>query len=127
MKFSKEKLNTTKLVFIIEHIKMIFEWKILFVSEQVEVGQNNLPKINFILEENTDKEFKSSIAVDLLWEKTELIKSYKVWDIIKVSLNFKANEFNWKRYNRVSAWKIEWWNWSTTQKTSSKQDEDLPF
>lgn len=110
---------------------MIFEWKIMFISEQETVWQNNLPKITFILEENTDKEFKSSIAIDLLWEKTELIKTYNIWDIIKVSLNFKANEYNSKRYNRISARRIEWTsnntetsNWQSNQ---VKQDEDLPF
>lgn len=106
---------------------MTFEWKIMFISDQIEVGQKNLQKISFILEESTDKEFKSSIAVDLLWEKTELIKNYKVWDIIKVSLNFKANEFNWKRYNRISARKIEWSNGQTNTSQTSKQDDDLPF
>lgn len=121
-------LSTNKKFLLLTNITMTFEWRIMFISDQVEVGQNNLPKISFILEENTEKEFKSSIAIDLLWEKTELIKSYKVWDIIKVSLNFKANEFNWKRYNRISAWKVEWGNTeSAPQKSASKQDEDLPF
>ncbi len=110
---------------------MTFEWKIMFISEQETVWQNNLPKITFILEENTDKEFKSSIAIDLLWEKTELIKTYKIWDIIKVSLNFKANEYNSKRYNRISARRIEWASNNTEtsnwQNNQIKQDEDLPF
>lgn len=107
---------------------MIFEWKIIFISDQIEVGQKWLPKISFILEENTDKEFKSSISIDLLWEKTDLIKNYKVWDTIKAYLNFKANEFNGKRYNRISSWKIEWLSWETSsQKSSTKQDDDLPF
>lgn len=105
---------------------MIFEWKITFVSDQTEVGQNNLQKITFILEENTDKEFKSSIAIDLLWDKTELIKNYQIWDVIKASLNFKSNEFNWKRYNRITARKIEWENNNQWSQDNSKTD-DLPF
>jgi len=107
---------------------MTFEWKILFISEQVEVGQNNLAKITFTLEENTDREFKSSISIDLLWEKTDLIKNYKVWDMIKVYLNFKANEYNWKRYNRISARKVEWLeSQNNPSPKAEKQDEDLPF
>lgn len=104
---------------------MIFEGKITFISDQTEVGQNNLPKITFILEEHTDKEFKSSIAIDLLWDKTELIKNYKIWDIIKASLNFKSNEFNWRLYNRITAWRIDWENTQTAQ--DSTKTDDLPF
>jgi hypothetical protein len=45
---------------------MVFEGKISFISEKQQVGQNNLDKISFILVENTDKEYKSSIVIDLL-------------------------------------------------------------
>ena len=99
------------------------------------MGQNNVPKITFVLEENVDKEFKSSIAVDILWDKTELIKQHKVGDAIKVYLNFKANEYETRRYNRISAWRIEGGTAVTTPATKEwgeKVEEkapadDLPF
>ncbi len=102
---------------------MTFEWVIKFIWPEMAVWQNQVPKITFVLEENVDKEFKSSIAVDVLWEKTNLIKQYKTWDIVKVYLNFKSNEYEGKRFNRISAWKIEWWNWPA----NSQQWDDLPF
>jgi single-strand DNA-binding protein len=77
-----------------------------------------------VLEENVDKEFKSSIAVDILGEKTNLIKQYKVGDAVKVYLNFKSNEYEGKWYNRISAWKIE--GASAAASTQSSGD-DLPF
>lgn len=108
---------------------MNFEGTITFISEEQAVGQNNIPKITFVLEENTDREIKGSVAVDVLWEKTELIKAHKIWDIIKVALNFKASEYNGKRYNRVSCRKIEWQWTSSNNSNPSKpsNDDDLPF
>lgn len=107
---------------------MTFDGIITFIGEEQTVGQNNVPKITFVLEENVDREFKSTIAVDILWDKTELIKQHKVGDAIKVYLNFKANEYETRWYNRISAWRIEggtatastqWWEKAPT--------DDLPF
>ncbi len=108
---------------------MNFEGTIIFISEEQVVGQNNIPKITFVLEENTDREIKSSVAIDVLWEKVELIKSHKIWDIIRASLNFKASEYNGKQYNRISCRKIEW-QWSNSNSSSQPKpsnDDDLPF
>jgi len=108
---------------------MNFEGTITFISEEQAVGQNNIPKITFVLEENTDREIKGSVAIDVLWEKIELIKSHKIWDVIRASLNIKANEYNGKRYNRVSCRKIDWqWNSSSNSSQSkTSNDDDLPF
>lgn len=103
---------------------MTFDGIIKFIGPEQTVGQNNVPKITFVLEENVDREFKSSIAVDILWEKTNLIKQYKVGDAIKVYLNFKSNEYEGKWFNRVSAWKIEG---SSAAGGGQAQTDDLPF
>jgi hypothetical protein len=106
---------------------MTFDGIITFIGEEVEVGQNNVPKITFVLEENVDKEFKSSIAVDILGDKTSLIKEHKVGDAIKVSLNFKANEYEGRRYNRISAWRIEGTTAAATEGNADAPKDDLPF
>jgi hypothetical protein len=100
---------------------MTFEWKITFISEETLVWQKQLPKISFVVEEESEKEFKNAILVDLLGEKTELIKQYNIWDHVKVYLNFRVSEFNWRHYNNIGAWKIEWWE------SSSTGGDDLPF
>lgn len=86
---------------------MTFEWKIIFIWEEILVWKNQLPKISFVVEEESDKEYKNTVLVDLLWERTEMIKQYKVGDHVKVFLNFRVTEFNEKRYNNIGAWKIE--------------------
>jgi len=106
---------------------MTFEGIIKFIGQEQTVGQNNIPKITFMLEENVEKEFKSSIAVDLMGEKTNLIKDYKVWDKVKVSLNFRANDYEGKWYNRVTAWRLEALGASSSGSKSEKQNDDLPF
>ena len=100
---------------------MTFEWKITFISEETLVWQKQLPKISFVVEEESDKEYKNTVLVDLLWERTEMIKQYSVGDHVKVYLNFRVSEFNDKRYNNIWAWKIEGGAWA-----SSEWDQ-LPF
>jgi len=99
------------------------EGKILFISEEVTVGQKQLPKISFVIEENSDREYKNTLMVDLIGEKTELIKSYQVGDSIKVSLNFRAREYDGRRFNSIGAWKIE----PAGGGSHAASDESLPF
>jgi hypothetical protein len=59
--------------------------------------------------------------IDLLGEKTELIKQYKVGDHVKVSLNYRAKEYDGRRFNSIGAWKIE------GDASSSNGGDELPF
>ena len=59
--------------------------------------------------------------IDLLGEKTELIKQYKVGDHVKVFLNYRAREYDGRRFNSIGAWKIEW------GEGSSNGGDELPF
>ena len=101
---------------------MTIEGTIIFISEETIVGQKQLPKVSFVIEEDSDREFKNSLMIDLLGEKTELIKQYKVGDHVKVSLNYRAREYDGRRFNSIGAWKIEWWEGS-----SNSGGDELPF
>lgn len=107
---------------------MEFEWIITMIGVEEKVWQNDLRKITFVLEEESDKEFKSSMAVDIFGDRVDMIKEFKKWDKVKVWLNFRAREYNWRRFNWVSARRIdkaEGANSST--KPSESADDDLPF
>ncbi|MFZ2718294.1 MAG: DUF3127 domain-containing protein, partial [Candidatus Absconditicoccaceae bacterium] len=80
---------------------MIFEGTITFIGEETQVGEKQTPKLDFVLEENSDRQYKSSVAIDLFGEKTALIKGFKVGDTIKASLNFRAREYNGRWYNSI--------------------------
>jgi hypothetical protein len=102
---------------------MVIEGKIIFISEEVIVGQKQLPKISFVIEANSDREFKNSLMIDLLGEKTDLIKSFKVGDIVRVSLNYRAREYDGRWFNSIGAWKIE----SLGGSSAAASEDDLPF
>lgn len=106
---------------------MIFEGVITYIGPVESVGANAVSKCSFVLEENNDKQYKDAIMVDLLKDKTDLIKPYKVWDVIKVSLSTRVTEYNGRRYNNVGARKIEGtasWNAAAAK---APADDDLPF
>jgi len=110
---------------------MEFEGTITFIGQETLVWEKQTPKLDFVVEEISDRQYKSSVAIDLFGEKTALIKGFKVWDTIKAALNFRAREYNGRRFNSIWAWKIEW-IWSVSWNTSApkqvkKVDDDLPF
>lgn len=101
---------------------MTIEGNIIFISEETLVGQKQLPKVSFVIEEDSDREFHNSLMIDLLGDKIDLIKEYKVGDHVKVSLNYRAKEYDGRRFNSIGAWKIEW-----SAGSSSNGGDELPF
>lgn len=57
---------------------MEFTGKITKITPEVAVGQKELPKITFVLEDVGEMEDykRNSIAVDVLGDKTEMIKQF---------------------------------------------------
>ena len=105
--------------------EMEFEWVITMIWQEETVWANNSRKVTFVVEEDSDREFKSSVAVDLRNEKADLIKDYKVWDKVKVWLNFRAREYNGRWFNGITAWRMDKTSWSNS--ASSNATDDLPF
>jgi len=84
-----------------------FVGTITYIGKEETVGQNNLRKKTFVIGEVSDKEYKGSIAVDLIKDRVDILNDFKVWDNIEASLNFRANEYNGKFYNGVNAWSVK--------------------
>lgn len=108
---------------------MQYEGKIVNIGDIETVGQNGLQKRTFVLEENSDKEYKGGIAVDLIKDKVDMINSFKVGDLVRVSLNFRTNysENSKRYYNSITAWKIDGMAGTSSSSSASTQDDDLPF
>lgn len=110
---------------------MEFEGIITHLGKEEEVGQNGLRKVTFVLEEDTDREYKASMAIDLFNDRMDMIKEYKEGDKIKASLNFRSREYNGRWFNSIGAWKIEKLGDSATgataASTNSAGNDDLPF
>jgi len=107
---------------------MDFTWKIIHIWEEEKIGDKELPKIMFVVEE-LDSQYPSSISIDLLWDKTQMLSSYNVWDTVTASLNFRAREYKWRYFNGITARKITWWDasWAWVSTTTPDEDDDLPF
>lgn len=114
---------------------MNYEGKITHILPLEHVWANQLPKRTIILEEVTDKERKWGLAVDFLKDKTELVTDVKVGDIVTCNLNFRVNEYNGRRYNWITCWKMEkqWWSSDSPAPAATesfeweKYSDELPF
>lgn len=98
--------------------ELYYEWLVTYIWETQEVWDNKLEKRMFVVEEDSDKEYKGSISFDLYKDKTALIDNIKLWDKARVRFNVKSREYNGKYYNSITAWRIN--------KIEEERD-DLPF
>lgn len=98
---------------------------IKFIWNIETVWKNSLQKRTVVLEEVSDKEYKGSIAFDLIKDKVSLIDGYDVGDVIEVSLNFRSSEYNGRYYNNINARFIK--PVEEKQETVFEDILDLPF
>lgn len=110
---------------------MQYTGTVKFIWPKETVGANALEKQTIVLEEETDREFKGGLAVDFFKEKTELLSSVKVWDLITVHINTRVNESKTqpgRYFNSISGWRLEAGSTSENKWTSKKEaNDDLPF
>ena len=98
---------------------MEFTGQITFIGEKEEVGENKLQKQSINLEE-VDKQHPNTLQVNFWGDKIMLLWSYKMGDVVKVSLNLKLTESKKDKgrfFNNINGWKIE----------KVEKKEDLPF
>ena len=84
-----------------------------------------IEKQTIVLEENTDREYKGSIAVDFFRDKIALLSDVNTDDLITVHLKFRANESKnqpGRWFNSITCWRIEKANAS-----AGDSSDELPF
>lgn len=115
---------------------MEYEGTIINLIPEELVGQNQLRKKAIVVEEITDRDYKWSVVVDFYGDKCDLLNGFKVGDEVKVGLNFRAREYNNRRYNGISWWRVDsltgWGESSQGQSSSAapattSYEDDLPF
>ena len=104
---------------------MEFVGKIIFKGTKEMVGQNGTEKLTVVLEEISDREYKSSIAVEFYKDKIGLIEQHNEGAVVKAYLNPRAREYNGRRYNSIACWKLEMVSGSDTAPAAG--NDDLPF
>lgn len=113
---------------------MEYAGKITHLLPEELVGKNQLRKRVIVLEELTDREYKGGMVVDFIGDKCDLLNGFKIGDQVKVWLNFRANEYNWRWYNGINGWRVDavGWEWSAPAPSApvapaATYEDDLPF
>ena len=75
------------------------------IGETEEIGTNGFTKRLLVVE--TQEQYKQTIPVDFIKDKTSLLDNYVVGQEIKVSINLRGNEHNGKYYVGIQGWRIE--------------------
>ncbi len=103
---------------------MQYQGFVKFIWE-TEVFGDNVEKKTIVLEENTDREYKGSIAVDFFRDKIALLDGVNEGDLITVYLNARANESKnqpGRWFNSITCWRLE-----RAGGPSASGSDDLPF
>jgi hypothetical protein len=96
---------------------MNIKGNIHLIGETETVGNNGFTKRLVVIE--TKEQYKQTIPVDFVKDKTSILDNYEVGDTVDVSVNVRGNEYNGKYYVNLQGWKIE--------KIAGENKEDIPF
>jgi len=86
---------------------MNFQGVIKEKTPVVEVGQNAVRKISFMIEEVWQKQYKDSLVIDAIKDKVDLVEKLPIGSEVAITYNGRANSYNGKLYNWLSLWKLE--------------------
>lgn len=88
---------------------MNYDWVIVNIlpAETISTAWWDRQKQTIVLEEDRDTEYKGGIVIDFWGEKTSLLSGLNIWEKVTVWLNSKAREYNGRRYNAITWWKLE--------------------
>ena len=101
---------------------MQYQGFVKFIGPKETFGEG-IEKQTIVLEENTDREFKGSIAVDFFRDKINLLADVNTGYLITVHLNSRANESKnqpGRWFNSITCWRIE-------KAAASTSNDELPF
>lgn len=96
---------------------MNIKGSIHLIGETETVGNNGFTKRLVVIE--TQEQYKQTIPVDFVKDKTNILDNYEVGDTVDVSVNVRGNEYNGKYYVNLQGWKIE--------KIGGENKENLDF
>lgn len=108
---------------------MDFTGKIIYKGKRETIGQNGMEKLSLVLEEISDKDYKSSLMIECFKDKIDMVENLGVGDTIKAYVNPRAREYNGRRYNTVACRKVDIIAQGAGGSSDSGYDDndDLPF
>lgn len=84
---------------------MVITGKVHLIGEVETVGSNGFTKRLIVIE--TDEQYKQTIPIDFVKDKTSLLNNINIGQYASVSVNVRGNEHNGKYYVNLQGWKIE--------------------
>lgn len=120
---------------------MIFRGKIIWVGPKESIPKadgSTMTKISFVTEEQTDREFKDSILLDMYNDRAEMFaNTYKEGDIVSVTFGGRVKDYTnreWvvKKICSLTALRVDLEGSSSNANSrpaekASNDEEDLPF
>jgi hypothetical protein len=106
--------------------------KVIVLGETMTVGSAGTFKKRTIVIE-TDEQYKQTIPVDFVQDKTEILNAYKVGESVKIGINIRGNEYNGKYYVSLNGWNINKHDTNNASLSVNKketvdvEDDSLPF
>jgi hypothetical protein len=106
--------------------------KVIVLGETMTVGSaGTFRKRTIVIE--TDEQYKQTIPVDFVQDKTEILNAYKVGESVKIGINIRGNEYNGKYYVSLNGWNINKHDINNASPSINKkelvvvEDDSLPF
>lgn len=123
---------------------MIFRGKILWIWPKESIQKNDgstMIKISFVVEEQTDREYKDTILLDMFNDRAEMFSNtYKEGDVVSVTFGGRVRDYTnregvTKKICSLSALRVDLEASSqssqpaaaATPAAAESDDDDLPF
>ena len=109
---------------------MDFTGKIIYKGNRESIGQNGMEKMSLVLEEVSDKDYKSSLMIECFKDKIDMVEGLNIGDTIKAYVNPRAREYNGRWYNSIACRKVDiiaQGGNSGGSAASYDDNDDLPF
>lgn len=89
---------------------MEIQGKIKLVGETQTFGNNGFRKREIVI--TTEEQYPQHIMVEFVQDKTDLLNSYQVGQMVKISINLRGREWTnpqgeVKYFNSIQGWRIE--------------------
>lgn len=89
---------------------MEIQGRIKMIDETKTYGNNGFRKRELVI--TTEEQYPQHILVEFVQDKTDLLNSYQVGQLVKVSINLRGREWvnpqgETKYFNSIQGWRIE--------------------
>ena len=84
---------------------MEIQGKIIVLNDTETIGVKDFKKRLVVVQ--TDEQYPQTIPVEFTQEKTTVLNSYKVGDLVKIGINIRGSEWKGRYFANINGWKID--------------------